>query len=731
MSQLTLAKIRSSAGSGQPAPKSKRRDIQGLRAIAVLAVVSDHLLHWPSGGFVGVDVFFVISGFLITGLLLREYDRTGTVSFSGFYRRRVRRIMPAAAVVLGLTSALSFLLFNASRAQQTVEDAVWSLFFSANWHFAAAGTDYFQGSGPVSPLQHFWSLAVEEQFYFVWPGLMLLIFWLGRRAGTWGRTKTRKAVGVAMLVIVLLSFGWALAESAGSPTVAYFSTFTRTWELGVGALLAVSASALGRIPSMLRPVLGWAGLAGIFWSIFTIGSDMPFPGPGAALPVLATALVIAAGTGGEQRHLWPLTNGVSGYVGDISYSLYLWHFPVIIFLGSFIPHGTLLFNAAVASAALALSVVSFHFIEERVRKSGWLDNSEAATASRGDRRRTRSRQRRRTRLITVSLLAVLGLGTSAYGLISNQTAGTEAAAQDAAPASPLEAGTTPEAARAHALEEALAANSWPRLTPDIGELKAKGYNNISCHVSPSEPDPSDADVLETCLNGDKAAPKTAFLLGDSYAASLSPGVIAALVPEGYRVVVLARSSCPAVGIAVKLGDGSEYPRCSDFQGFMRTQVAKYQPDLVILSSWHGHVVNRLASGATGPEAMSQWKTALTATVKELSASAKRVVVVSGTPSGRNLQECATPLSKPADCVAPVPEAYKTFTEAERSAVGSLGSKTISYASVQDWFCASGRCPPFIGRNPVYVDGGHLTAPAAEALGPLLRSALLRPLPKDS
>lgn len=725
MSQLTLPKNRSPAGLGRQTPKSKRRDIQGLRAIAVTAVVADHLLHWPSGGFVGVDVFFVISGFLITGLLLREYDRTGRISFSGFYRRRIRRILPAAATVLAVTSALGFVLFNGSRAQQTAEDALWSFFFSANWHFAAAGTDYFQGAGPVSPLQHFWSLAVEEQFYFVWPALMVLIFWLGGRTTGWGPLKTHRAIGAAMLAVVVLSFAWALAESAGSPTVAYFSTFTRTWELGVGALLAVCASALERIPAMLRPVLGWAGVAGIFWSVFTISSDMPFPGPGAALPVLATALVIAAGTGGEQRGLWPLTNGISGYVGDISYSLYLWHFPVIIFLGPFFQEGTLLFNAAAVCVMLVLSVVSFHFIEEPVRKSSWLNSAEAAKSTRRDRRSTRSRQQRRTRLITVCMLAVTGLGASAYGLMANHTSSLEAQGQGAASESLLEAGMTPEAARAKALEAALSADSWPQLTPDIGELKTKGHNDINCHVGPSEADPSESDVLETCLNGDKAAPKTAFLLGDSYAASLSPGVIAALVPEGYKVVVLARSSCPAVDVAVKLADGSDYPRCSNFQGFVRTQVAKHSPDLVIMSSWHGHVNNLLASGTTGAEALGEWKTALAASAKQFAASAKRVVVVSGTPSGRNLQECATPISKPEDCVAPVPDAYTTFAAAERSAVDSLGSKTVSYIPVQDWFCTSDKCPPFIGENPVYVDGGHLTASASEAAAPLLHAALFR------
>ncbi|WP_447644321.1 acyltransferase family protein [Nocardioides zeae] len=166
-----------------------RRDIQGLRAFAVTAVVLDHLLGWPHGGFVGVDVFFVISGFLITGILLREHERTGTISFVGFYRRRAKRILPASILVLAVTVALSYALVGRLRADSIATDGLWALFFGANWRFTTQATDYFAANGPVSPLQHYWSLAVEEQFYFVWPWLMLGVLALlaartRRRAGT-------------------------------------------------------------------------------------------------------------------------------------------------------------------------------------------------------------------------------------------------------------------------------------------------------------------------------------------------------------------------------------------------------------------------------------------------------------------------------------------------------------------------------------------------------------------
>lgn len=182
-----------------------RSDIQGLRAFAVIVVILDHLLHWPSGGFIGVDIFFVISGFVITESLLQEQERTGSISFSAFYKRRVKRILPASTLVLVVTVTASFLTYNQSRFISVAWDAVWALFFSGNWHFAAAGTDYFQSGGPVSPLQHYWSLAVEEQFYFVWPWVMLLIFALLSRRSNTG-TAPRIAVGAAITVTCAASF---------------------------------------------------------------------------------------------------------------------------------------------------------------------------------------------------------------------------------------------------------------------------------------------------------------------------------------------------------------------------------------------------------------------------------------------------------------------------------------------------------------------------------------------
>ncbi|WP_141014897.1 acyltransferase family protein [Nocardioides sambongensis] len=243
----------------------RRLDIQGLRAIAVLTVVADHAGVGPlSGGFVGVDVFFVLSGFLITSLLVREADRSGRISLLGFYARRARRILPAATLVLVATLAFAAATLSYLRVERIATDVGWSAVFLANVHFSRLGTDYFAEGLPPSPVQHYWSLAVEEQFYLVWPPLLMLVLWLtGRRAaeraGAGERRRIEGPVAIVVAVLGVASFAWSVHLLGDNQTAAYFSSLGRAWELAVGALLAVLAARLERMPTALRWVLSGAG----------------------------------------------------------------------------------------------------------------------------------------------------------------------------------------------------------------------------------------------------------------------------------------------------------------------------------------------------------------------------------------------------------------------------------------------------------------------------------------
>src|SRR4051812_20829265 len=201
----------------------RRGDIQGLRAVAVLLVVLSHAgVGALAGGYVGVDVFFVISGFLITGILLSQASEKGSISLVGFYARRARRILPAAALTLLATEVAAYFLLNLVRAREAVWDSLYAAAFASNFRFAARGLDYFEQGQPPSPLLHFWSLAVEEQFYLVWPALLSAAL-LGAAA-----TRRRRAL-VVLVVIAAASFAWSVHLTKALPPAAYFSSFTRAW----------------------------------------------------------------------------------------------------------------------------------------------------------------------------------------------------------------------------------------------------------------------------------------------------------------------------------------------------------------------------------------------------------------------------------------------------------------------------------------------------------------------
>lgn len=347
-----------------------RRDLQGLRAVAVLAVVAAHLTGWPRGGFVGVDVFFVLSGFFLTGILLRDLARDGVVRLGAFFARRIARLLPAALLVLAAVCGASALVFSPSRAESVFGDALAALGLSSNWRFGLEGRDYF-ATVDVSPLQHFWSLSVEEQFSLGWPLLVMVAVValpVAARRGAGGRI----AVGVLSLAVVAGSAAVAIAQTPADASLAYFSTLTRAGELAVGAALAAAVPLLARVPRVVGGFAGWVGLGVIACAFVVIDPDSGFPAPWAALPVAGAALVIAGGVGGDprQRHLFVLSNPVAVAVGDVSYSLYLWHLPLIVFAGVLLAPGP----AATAITALAIVVVSvatFLGVEQPLHRAPW------------------------------------------------------------------------------------------------------------------------------------------------------------------------------------------------------------------------------------------------------------------------------------------------------------------------------------------------------------------------
>src|ERR1700758_5194752 len=342
-----------------------RPDIEGMRAVAVGLVVLYPGFHVPfTGGFVGVDVFFVISGFLITNLLLHEKTRTGRISIARFYARRVRRILPAATLVVGATLFAVYYWLGFIAGNQIADDAKWTAVFMANIHFGLLGVDYLGSQLPPSPLEHMWSLGVEEQFYLVWPALFLGLAFLVRGQ------RHRNALAVTLLGIIGASLAWSVIQTQTNATWAYFSPLTRAWELALGALVAVLATVAARLrPSWLVELLSLCGIAGILASALVLNSSTHYPGSAVALPVISTALLIATGCA-NQRTLVGRALAVRPmqWIGARSYSLYLWHWPFLTIAAEYLGHDlSTTQSSGLLLLALAATAVTYRLVENPVR----------------------------------------------------------------------------------------------------------------------------------------------------------------------------------------------------------------------------------------------------------------------------------------------------------------------------------------------------------------------------
>lgn len=673
--------------------KGYRGDIQGLRAFAVISVILNHLFGWPAGGFVGVDMFFVISGFLITGLLLREWEKTERISFVGFYARRIRRIVPGAVAVVAATCGAALLLFSGSRAHTVFIDSVCAVFFSANWRFAAEGTNYFDLGQAPSPVEHYWSLSVEEQFYFVWPWLMLcilMVLWKLRVRRRWDR----RVAALTMVVIVALSVAWAWSQSVTSPVESYYSSLTRAWELGLGALLSCIAPVLTRIPRTVRPYLTWLGLAGMVSSLFVIDSTTTWPAPGAILPVVATALVIVAGTGAAAKGNWLLTNGVSRYIGNISYSLYLWHFPVIVFAAAVMVTSGAKYNGTVLVITAIVSVVSYHALEYPINHSPLLVRFH------GDRRKRQSAWRSwwedsQIPMIAGGMTCLLAL-TGGMVVMSASKGEVEAPREvvaAGAPTAPVKAADPYAADIRNGLIQALNAATWPTLDPAVEELPSAGDANRvlpECGSSWHDDD--------QCSFGDPHDPEVV-VFGDSLGEALMPTVRTAL-SDRFHVKGLIQFDCVVTDLSVRWHSEKEKTPCLSMRKAAFQYIRENRPDVVLVTQNYAWA-KRLTNPASGRELKKVWRAADDALVEKLAPYTKRIAFVSSTVDSKSITTCATKLSDPADCISEVSPAFAAIHDVEEDGVDGA-----DFVDTWRWFCVDGRCPAFRGDTPILIDGTH-------------------------
>ncbi|WP_081831351.1 acyltransferase [Mycobacterium sp. 283mftsu] len=353
-------------GSGT---SSFRKDIHGMRAVAVTLVVLSHA-HVPglAGGFVGVDIFFVISGFVITGVLVRDSDSGARTLLARFYARRARRILPAAGVVAVVTVLVTYGVLGFIRGFATGRDAVSVAFFAANYHFISIGTDYALARTPPSPLQNYWSLAVEEQFYIVFPALCLMAFRLGRHRFT------STLFGV-MVALTSASYVWSIHLTAANGTAAFFSSATRACELGIGCLtFLLGPWVRARISAQSACTAGWLGVGLITWAAIKFDPGTHFPGALVAVPALGTALAILSGPSPGPRGVAALLHTrCFQWIGSLSYSLYLIHWPLFTIAEQYATTPlSALTRVGLTGAAVLLAAISYVSIEKPVWKSRYL-----------------------------------------------------------------------------------------------------------------------------------------------------------------------------------------------------------------------------------------------------------------------------------------------------------------------------------------------------------------------
>ena len=631
-----------------------RTDINGLRAIAVLAVVVYHAGIAIPGGFTGVDVFYVISGYLISSLLLREVDRAGTVDLVEFWIRRMRRLVPALALVVTVTLVASVLVLSPLVWGRLAWHGASAMLFVSNLLFPYQGQDYFSDSVTPSPYLHTWSLGIEEQFYIFWPLLILLAVAVARRT----RMPARRMLQVLFAGTFVASLATSVWLTAASPDWAFYVLPTRAWEFAGAALVATlpwgRLAELSRIrPGMLRALLGTAGLVLLALSFASVHETDPFPGTIALLPVGGALLVLAAGsipasgTWVDRVLAWPVLQRI----GDVSYSWYLWHWPFVVLTTAAVQNDAIWIKVLATLAALGAAVATYRWVENPIRFSRAL------------------KPWRRTAAVTV----VIGLAVGAVTVGTRVATG--AVLQREPYATAFEASTEPE------------------------PYGCAGTTETT----------SGSDV---CLLGDLSGDTTVLLLGDSHAMHWIPAFDAAANDAGLRLAVRWRHGCPAAAVDVK--QPAERGPCAGFQEESLRIVDELRPDAVVVSQAQIYA-NRMqhADGTrmTEDEASTAWTTANDELFAHLTAVAPSVVAVKDNPQlDVDPLECLTrPLPGLGDCSMSRADAEDSNGDLPR-----ISAEIWTKYGVPTWdgvwseTCDAQICGVGDTDHPVYRDFHHLS-----------------------
>ena len=709
---------RGSPASGRTALPQKqfRPDIEGLRAVAVIAVVLFHAgVPGVGGGFIGVDVFFVVSGFLITGLLWREAASSGTVRLARFYAARARRLLPAAVAVLVATCVAAAVLLPPLQARSVIGDGIASALYVGNYRFAIQGTDYLAADTPPSPMQHYWSLGVEEQFYLLWPALIIGTAWLLARVARRTGATAPKSAAPYVLVLGLAaaaSFTISLAWTDSWPSWAFFSLPTRAWELAVGGLVALTAGAWGRLPGPSAALVGWGGLALIVVTCTQIGEGTPYPGTTSLLPVLGTALVIGAGCATPDLGVGHFLSKLAmRSIGRLSYSWYLWHWPVLllapVLFGESLGLGARL---AMVVVSFGLAILTLHLIENPARFAPSLKSSTQRSLAVGG---VLTAMGVGACLVLLMVRPVpVGQGTAAAPVVPVVPAGPSAPSTQAPP--PMSVHDQVVATVAKSAEPApVPAN----LTPALNAIAKPEVFVNGCVLSWR-------DVTQPeCISGDVGAPTTVALVGDSHAAMWQPALEPLARERHWRLETMSKVLCPVMDLPINSPYlGREFTECEQWRRDVMARLEKERPRLVVLD------MSRRYGADFGFTSYDQaWQDGLTRLVQRLRGTGASVLVLGPVADPHStVPTCVSAhMDNAAACAPARSEGLNDAGIAAESAATARGGG--QYAELSELFCTADRCPVIVGNTLVYRDDNHVTTEYARVLAPLLAELVGRAL----
>ncbi|WP_245810378.1 acyltransferase family protein [Brachybacterium massiliense] len=642
-----------------------RPDIQGLRAIAVMLVLLYHSgVSALSGGFVGVDVFFVISGFLITTHLLEALEREGRIRFGAFYAKRARRILPAALLVALLSMLAAWIWMSPLLMPEVLRGAVATALYVPNYFFAQQGTNYLAESTP-SVFQHYWSLGIEEQFYLFWPLLLAAGFWVCRRS------ERRLMLGAAALTAA--SFLACVLLMDVSQPWTFFSLPTRAWELGAGALVAFLLRSGARwLRSKRTGLLAWAGLVVLALVVVTFDEGTAFPGWSAALPVLATAAMLVGGAAPGELHAGRVLGlAPMQFLGTISYSLYLVHWPLQV-----IPQAASLseeplplwIRLLLGAVAVPLAWLLHRLVERPVlrwpslrRGPSWRTGALAAAAS----------------------LELIATSAGISQVLPQQTSSDRTAAQEQPSLAPTGTDFVP-------------ANLSPTLETVSGDNPS--IYAAGCH---QEGEAADASG---CRAGENPDAPLVFLVGDSHAANWYPA-LERLAEEGrIRLDSSTKSSCLPLETPQQFED-RPFDSCDRWRGDVLERIAEVEPDLVVLAAFHDP--DRLMPGGQdSPE--TRWREGLARTLARIDGPPVAVMRDVPTQAQAPTHCLAQNPESAGRCATPRADAFEVpLVQAEADAIAESDADA-HHVDLTGYFCNEASCPVLLGNTVIYRDQHHLT-----------------------